>query len=60
MPAINVIYQLAEHPDKICSRLIKNLVRTLLSDQATRKETDVTMDEPQSQSSQGRPRFTLF
>lgn len=33
MQAVNVIYQLVEKPDKICARLVKNLVRALVVDQ---------------------------
>ena len=32
MQAINVIYKLAEHPDALCGRLIKNLARAVLMD----------------------------
>ena len=27
--AINVIYNLSEHPDRICGQLVKNLIKTI-------------------------------
>lgn len=39
MQAVNVIYQLVEKPDKICARLIKNLVRALVVEQNGEKRT---------------------
>ena len=33
MQAINVVYKLAEHPDVVCERLIKNLAKAVLIDQ---------------------------
>ena len=39
LQAINVIYKLAEHPDKLCARLIKNLATALLIDQPASKTT---------------------
>ena len=32
MQAINVVYKLAEHPDLVCERLIKNLAKAVLID----------------------------
>ena len=48
MQAVNVIYQLIEKPDKICARLIKNLVRALLMDQNGEKRVPSPVDDSTS------------
>ena len=49
LQAVNVVYQLAEHPDKICMKLIKNLIRAFLINQSTdtgnESEIDATTNE---------------
>ena len=49
MQAVNVIYQLVEKPDKICARLIKNLVRALLMDQNGQKRVPSPVNDSASE-----------
>eukprot|EP00794_Sanderia_malayensis_P003745 gene3745-4267_t len=49
MQAVNVIYQLAEHPDKISTTLIKDLVRELLANKAIAEETQSQAEARESQ-----------
>lgn len=39
--AINVVYNLAEHPDKICGQLIKKLIRKIFGSEESLDRSDV-------------------
>lgn len=43
--AVNVIYELAEHPDEICGTLIKNLLVQIFSNQGNDEDDDGNGDK---------------
>jgi hypothetical protein len=43
--AINVVYNLAEHPDKICGHLIKNLIKKIFGEEENLDGSDANIDK---------------
>ncbi|XP_065053020.1 condensin complex subunit 1-like isoform X1 [Rhopilema esculentum] len=55
LQAVNVIYQLAEHPDIICAKLIKNLIRALVVEHQVSKPSNEADDESSTPQENGSP-----
>ncbi|CAB4020158.1 condensin complex subunit 1-like isoform X1 [Paramuricea clavata] len=47
--AINVVYNLAEHPDKICGHLIKNLIKKIFGEEENLDGSDANIDKAASE-----------
>ena len=43
--AINVIYNLSEHPDRICGQLVKNLIKTIFGGEENLDGGDANSDK---------------
>ena len=43
--AINVIYNLSEHPDRICGQLVKNLIKTIFGGEENLDGGDTNSDK---------------
>lgn len=43
--AINVIYNLSEHPDRICGQLVKNLIKTIFDGEENLDGGDADSDK---------------
>ena len=43
--AINVVYNLSEHPDRICGQLVKNLIKTIFGGEENLDGCDANIDK---------------
>ena len=43
--AINVVYNLSEHPDKICGHLIRNLIKKIFKEEENLDGSDTNIDK---------------
>ena len=43
--AINVVYNLSEHPDKICGHLIKSLIKKIFKEEENLDGSDANIDK---------------